>query len=185
MAIANGDKNPQTMSGNNGEQFLKSRGLIVPMTLAMSGVKTSVNSTNTSGDATFTPLASVTIPGGIMGPNGMIMVRAAFTVTNSANTKTLRVAFGGANYFFSLGVTTSATASLQFPIYNRNSYTSQVGGSSTSTPGVSGGSTGTLLTTNIDTNQDQVLQIGGNWGSAIASEIISLENYQVEIIPGF
>ena len=137
-----------------------------------------------TGTASETTLASVTIPGGLMGTNGSIQITTLWTVTNSGNTKTLRVRFGSslgtATAFQAPALTTSATLQSVGIIRNRGAANSQVGGQANATS-VFTNSTGSAVTGAIDTTVDQTIFISGQL--ATTSETITLESYRVDIFP--
>jgi len=150
---------------------LSSSGAATPIILAQSGVASSVTGTTSE-----TTLASITIPGGMMGANGSLRITPFFSVTNSANNKTLKVKLGS-TAFSSLAVTTSATTTLLVAVRNRGSASSQIAMSST---GV-GISTIAPQSGSVDTAVDQVLTITGQLAST--GETITLEGYTVEVLP--
>jgi hypothetical protein len=127
-------------------------------------------------------LATVTIPAGAMGPNGRLRITSLWTVTNSANTKGLRVKLGGAGGTDYSGVTLTASATLrtQIEICNRGAPNSQIG--FTASQGGFSVSTGANITSAIDTSVAQTIVFGGQKQSA--GETITLESYLVELFPG-
>lgn len=88
--------------------------------LAQSAVPVSVG-----GTLNEITLASVTVPGGLMGLNGAVRISSTASVTNSANNKTIRVKFGNQNIQQG-AVTTSLAINTQTTIRNRNSASSQL-----------------------------------------------------------
>lgn len=137
--------------------------------------QSAVAASNTGG-TTETTLATITIPAGAMGANGRIEVRALFSVTNSANTKTLRVRFGGTT-FASSAVTAVGSAPLLMNVANRNAANSQVGTLGTGF----GTASGAAITTAIDTTAAVNITITGQLG--LGTEAITLESYQVLLYP--
>lgn len=125
-------------------------------------------------------LATVTIPAGAMGLNGILRVHTMWTVTNSANNKILRVRFGGIGGTAYLGqtLTTSLTATDLRWIANRGAANSQIGPQS----GLAqlGSSTSAHQTSAIDTAAATTLVITGQ--KASAGETLTLESYLVELI---
>lgn len=142
--------------------------------LAQSGVAASI-----TGTVNETTLATIVIPGGMMGPNGAIRVTAVWSHTDSANTKRLVVTFGGVTYQYA-SATNSASYQTQAVIRNRNSMASQVGVGS-NVVGYAGTVT-PIVTSSLDTSQDQILLIRGKPGAV--GETVTLEGYTVEILPG-
>jgi len=143
----------------------------VPYSVAQSAVAVS-----TTGDTTENTLATITIPGGAMGANGVVRITSVFSYTTSANVKTLKVKFGGTAYQ-STTVTATASVRYQSQIQNRNSVSSQVGGH---TAGLFSTSTIAPVTSSVDTSSDVTILITGQNG--LSSETITLESYLVEVI---
>jgi hypothetical protein len=154
-------------------------GLIVGASLlAASAVALSV-----TGNTNETVLATVSIPAGSMGLNGGVVVKSTWSHTNSANSKTLRIRFGGVSgtAYLSYGATTTATLTeTERRIRNRNSASSQVGNAPTGVQ--SGGSSGAIPTSAVDTTAVVDIVISGQL--ALGSESITLENYEVWLLPG-
>jgi hypothetical protein len=125
-------------------------------------------------DTNENTLATVAVAGNLLGANGKLRITFLFTVTNSANNKTLRVRFGGTQ-FFGVVLTTSASYVFQFEIGNRGATNSQVSG-----PSSWGANTAAVTTGAIDTTASQNLTITGQ--KASAGETITLEGYTVEVI---
>jgi hypothetical protein len=146
-----------------------------PYVLSQSGASSSVTGTTTE-----TTLATITIPGGSMGPNGSLRISPLWSYTNSANTKTLRIKFAG-NTCYSSTPTTSAGLQAYFTIRNNNSASAQ-SAIGTGTSSGSGGSSTAVVSLTVDTSLDQVVVITGQLASA--AENISLLGYSVEVIPG-
>lgn len=146
-----------------------------PIILAQSAIAASV-----TGTLVETVLATINIPGGIMGANGAIRVIPIWSYPSSANNKTLRVKFG-ATAFYDVVVTANVSAQALIVIRNRNSQASQVGFAPQSGTGV-GGSTSPIVTAALDTSVDQYITITGQL--ALAGENITLEGYTVEVLPG-
>lgn len=144
-----------------------------PYILAASAVASSV-----TGTATETTLATITLPANSMGANGIVRVITAWTHTNSANNKTLRMKFGGTSYLNS-NVTTNATSRVETQISNRNATGSQVGHSPSATASFSS-SGSAIVTSAVDTTASVTLLITGQL--ATTSETITLESYIVEVL---
>lgn len=146
----------------------------IPVTLAHSAVAASL-----TGTAAETTLASITIPGGLMGPNGAVRITTIWSYTNSANNKFARVKFGGSLY---IGATLTTTAQFHHLIYiaNRGVTNSQIGAGNNTIPYGSG--TAALPISSIDTSQDQVITLTGQLANT--GETITLEAYSIEVLPG-
>jgi hypothetical protein len=132
-----------------------------------------------TGTVTETTLATITIPGGLMGPNGVARVTVLYTNSNSANNKTLRVKFGGTTYF-GPAVTTNVTSQAMVMVRNRNATNSQVGMAFGSTSGF-GGSSAAAVTSAVDTTADITLLITGQLANA--TDTLTLEGYTVDVLP--
>jgi len=131
---------------------------------------------STTGDTNENTLATITIPAGAMGANGIVRITTVFSYTNSANTKSLRVKFGGTTYQ-NTSVTTTASARYQTQIHNRNATNSQGGGHISGTFATSSGNP---VTSSVDTTAAVTVLITGQNG--LGSETITLESYSVEVI---
>ena len=150
--------------------------------IANSGTATARNSVNGAGDATEATVVSVNIPGGQVGPNGMIRVNAVWTYTNSARTKTMRIRLGGLSgtTYQSVAATTTTSVGMDALIFNRNSQASQiakVSGTVLLTPSATTGTTST-----VDTSVDTTVVFSAVWDAAAASENITLQAYSVEVL---
>lgn len=136
-----------------------------------------------TGTTTETVLATVTIPAGLLGMNGGLIVYSTWTTTNSANTKTPRVRFGGAagTIYGATGLTTTASYADVRRIRSRNSASSQVGGTSTSGGIGTVASGAAIVTSALDMTAAQDLVLTAQLG--LGSETITLENYEVWLLP--
>lgn len=124
--------------------------------------------------------ATVNIPAGALGPNGMIRVWALFSYTNNANVKTMRFRLGGAlgTAFVETQNTTTASQPFQRIIQNRGSQASQVSGAA-STGNSFAASASLPMTGTINTANAQDFVISGQLANA--GDEIALESYLVEI----
>ncbi len=145
--------------------------------LGRSGV--AVSHTGTTSETT---LATVSVPANAMGPNGLLRISALWGHTNSANTKTLRVSFGGTNF---LSVAPSATSTFQAitTITNRNATNSQIGPPSNSATASAFGTVGgARVAGSVDTTSAQDILFKATLANA--GENITLESYLVELAYG-
>lgn len=135
-----------------------------------------------TGDLVETALASITVPGGLMGANGRLRIITTWTIPNNADNKAMRVRLGGigGTQFFAQTLTAAAANKALTEIANRGAQNAQVGGPSNSI-GL-GSSTSANVVGALDTSQDQVLAITG--ALAVAADTITLESYSVEVFPG-
>jgi len=138
-----------------------------------------------TGTITETNMAAVRIPGGSMGPNGIVRLTALFSFPNSANNKVLTIRWNPAagnittNAIGSLTATTTAAAQLQFLVRNAGATNSQMvfGGQNGITP--YGNLAAANLTFSGDSTADLFLNI--NASSAGAGEVVTLQGYAAEI----
>lgn len=139
--------------------------------IAASGV-----SASHTGATSETTLASLTIPGGALGPNGALRITSQWSHTNSANNKTLRYRLGGVT-LMAPSVTTSAASAHQRTVQNRGAENAQVthGGGF---PNTFGGTANATLTATIDMSVSQTLTLSGQLANS--GENVTLESYIVE-----
>ncbi len=141
------------------------------------------NSANAAGDATAQTMATITIPGGAMGPNGTATVVTEWSYTNSANVKTLRGKIGGAGgtTFITSGPSTTLTLNQIKKISNVNSNSSQkfmVAG----IIGVGASTANAISTAAIDTSAAFTIVLECLWAGAVAAENITLESYFIDVV---
>lgn len=127
-----------------------------------------------TGTTAETTLASLTIPGGLLGASGTIIVIALWSHTNNANTKTKRVKYG--SFAAPYTETTSVSSRDYFSMHQRST-NAQV----TYSASGFGNSASALLTGSIDSTVDQTLSITGQLASA--SDTLTLEAIRVEVYP--
>lgn len=142
--------------------------------LAQTAVAASV-----TGTAAETVLATYTLKGGVMGPNGVVRVTTLWSTTNSSNNKTIKVKLAGTPFFAS-AVTTSASVSSINMIRNRNNQSSQAYFTTASTTFAATPSA--IVTSAINTTIDQNIEITGQLANT--GEAITLEGYTIELLPG-
>jgi hypothetical protein len=150
---------------------------LTPLVLGVSGTAASAGA-NTAENI----LATVTIPGGLMGPNGQLWVYTLWNYTNSANNKTLRVRLGGAGGTQALAITQTTTtqvADLRI-IQNAGAQNSQIFFDRGSVPHPGATSVGVNTTAAIDTSATTTLVITGQ--KATAGETLSLVSWSVQLI---
>ena len=135
-----------------------------------------------TGTLTETALATITIPAGAMGPNGVIRVQLLWTVTNNANAKTLRIRLGGIGGTAHMTISGASTVSVTAHrvIANRNSQSSQVSSSAATT--AFGNGAAAVVTGAIDTSASQTLVITAELGNI--ADTVTLESYLVELLNG-
>lgn len=133
-------------------------------------------------DTSEDTLATITIPAGAMGPNGLVRIHTRWSWTNGASNKTVRVRFSGAagTVYTTGSVTTNNGAALLTEIANRNSAASQVG--SVILEGSIGFSAQPVVTSSVDTTVATTVAITGQ--KASAGDALTLESYLVELVYG-
>lgn len=134
-----------------------------------------------TGTLVETTLATFIIPGGAMGPNGVLVIDSLWSYTNSANAKTLKITFGG-TAFWNIGPTTTSGNRKMLFIYNRNSQSSQIGYRSAGT-GSTGGNTGNGTTAAIDSSANVTVNLTGTLANT--GETIQLEYYYAYIAKSY
>lgn len=137
-----------------------------------------------TGTLSETVLASVNVPAGAMGPNGILRITTDWSYTNSANNKTLRARLGGLSgtAFDVIVPTTNAYQRRQCEIRNRNAQNVQLAPPSAFATGGWGTSTASVVTGAIDTSLSQTLVITGQLANI--GETITLQAYLVELAHG-
>ena len=155
---------------------IAAKNLSVPYVFAQSGATVSVGAVTTE-----EALATITIPGGAMGANGWVTVIASWDVTNSANTKTLRIRAGGVSgtVMYGQGFAASEIVTRVTHILNTDSETAQHALLITANAIGYGNVTGTRPSSTVDTTADWDLVITGQ--KTVSGETISLRGYQVII----
>lgn len=143
-------------------------------------IAASATAVSGSADTNENTLATVTIPAGIMGLNGIIRVTSHWTFTGSVNSKTWRVKFGSMSVQDN-GTTTAGVTSIRCmsEVRNVGATNSQKGNSYTLT--FAGSVPATAPTTAaIDTTAAVTLLLTGQKG--LAGETLTLDSYLVELI---
>ena len=133
-----------------------------------------------TGSTAETTLATVTIPGNALGPNGQIEIWAMFSLTNNANVKTPRFKFGSMT-FQSSALASSASQQIIGRLANRNATNSQVAFAGSGT-GLGSGSTAAPVTSAIDTTANVDLTITGQLANS--ADTMTLESYMVRLTYG-
>lgn len=139
--------------------------------------------TSVTGTTTPTVLASVTIPGGTMGPNGALRIQQEVTWTNSANVKNWVITFGGSN-IYSRGPTTPSANMRVCHVQNLNSEASQTYFNTTDGDGI--GTSSSMPTNTINTANDVVVELVATLSaaSAAAGETLTCQDLTIEVLQG-
>lgn len=118
-----------------------------------------------TGTTAETTLASVTIPGGLLGEDGAIRVYALYSFAGTAGTKTSRMRFGGTSFAAASGVAADVGRCTVRTITNINQ-SSQRGAAEIS---FSDTGSGAIVLTSIDTSADRPLNINAQLANAADS----------------
>lgn len=129
-------------------------------------------------DTTYTTLATVTVPGGLMNANGKIVIEQDWKHTNSVTVKNLRVDWGG-NWITGPSVTTVVNSFFMLAVKNANSLGSQI-----MLNGIGYGSSALDTTSSVDTTANVAIDFKCNWAANVAGEQIILRGYSVWYYPG-
>lgn len=145
-----------------------------PVNLYTTGSTTTVV-TNTTAE---TQVASFTLPGGVMGLNGVLRLCPMFSQTSGASGKTLRIMLGAATAITqSFGGAGSASAYGILTVRNLNSQSSQK--STRGTFGV-GTTSSAIGTSAADTSADITVSLTVQMGAL--AETVTLEHLFVEVL---
>lgn len=181
---ASGLSSPATfrLPANGGEVLTDA--MAVPRLLAVTAQPLAVYDTTTNAQMLF----SCTIPGGLLGTNGSLLVDLSVSMTAVALPRIIQTRLGGYSggilQYISLNGASLASWRGQFLITNRGVANSQLGLMDSASYAYSPGST-PFLATAVDTGVDQDLVVLGAW-SAVGdgSRHITLERVMVQFLPG-
>jgi hypothetical protein len=138
-----------------------------------------VPSTNTISEET---LATVTLPAGAMGPNGVLRITTLWTFNNNANVKTPRIRLGGVSgsIIYAPAGANQVNISDMRIVRNRNAQNSQI---SQPISGIAFNvTTGTAFTGAVDTSA--AVDIVFSSQKATGTDTLTLESYMVEVYYG-
>lgn len=150
----------------------------VPTLLASSGAAVSVGAVTTEAI-----LATIVIPAGLLGANGVIFVDHSSTTNNGADDKIIRVRLGASGAgtagtaLQTLTYTTSVSQHGGLSIINRNAENSQISSQASGLTTQFGVATGAHVTAAIDTSAATEIVITGQKETAI--DTLTLEAYKV------
>jgi hypothetical protein len=181
-AILNGTLdigNADTTLSRLAARTLGVEGKALPYVFAQSGTAVSVSAVTSE-----ETLATITIPGGAMGPNGWVGVSTIWSCNNDADAKTGRVRVGGGAGTAFFGVNMSSNVGLSRAVYvvNSNSASSQKANIAGGNAGGTGVFTSAAPTASVNTASDWDLVITGQ--KADSADTLTLEAYQVIICYG-
>lgn len=145
----------------------------LPYILGKSGVAVPL-----TGTLVETPMASVLLPGGLMGRFGWLRITSLWSFTNNANNKVMRPKLG-ASTLATFTATATAGVRMSNIIANRGAENSQVAptGSGAFADAASVG-VGTFA---VDTTADQLVTLTGQLANIADS--ITLEAWMIEVMP--
>lgn len=136
-----------------------------------------------TGDTNETTLATISVPAGAMGPNGILRITAIFGATGSAGTKTARVKLSSTTFSQLAMSSAQSGQKVQVEIHNRNSSSSQISHNSGGAQAGSWGlSTSAPTTGSIATSSAQDITLTGQLANGADS--IAIEAYTVEVLYG-
>lgn len=132
-----------------------------------------------TGTLAETQMAAVSVPGGLLGPNGWVRVSSWWSATNNANAKQVKASFAGTQFFSASNGNWQAYG-MQSVIANRGNEAVQV------SPPVNVNLTQAVMaqpmrTYAIDTAADQVLELRGMLANV--ADVLTLEAWLVEVFP--
>lgn len=158
----------------NGESF----GGYGSQAIAKSYVGASRSSVNAAGDGTDVVLATLNLPGYIMGPNSKIRIMSDWAFTNSSSTKTPSIRWGVAGSITAPAFTTNGSAKIMTEIANANAFTAQ---KIINNPAIGAG--GPIIDRTADTRSPVSIDFVCKWGGAVAGETFALVGYVIELLP--
>lgn len=110
-----------------------------------------------TGTTNETTLASVTIPGGLMGSDGSIRVYALYSFTGVAGTKAIRAKLGGANFISLSSTAATLSASVSKNVVNLTASSQAALATGTISDGSS--QTSGIVSLSVDTTADQAMAL--------------------------
>lgn len=123
---------------------------------------------------------SLSIPGGTLGPNGVLRVTSLWNLLNNADAKTSLITFGGTT-ISNCSLASVGSLQTQTLLYNRGSSAINASIAAGNVTGL-GGSAGVVNQTAINTAAAQTLALGATM--ATATDYIELSGYLVEVLQG-
>lgn len=129
-----------------------------------------------TGTTVETTLLTINIPSGLIGTNGKVKMYPLYSMTNNANSKTLRVKLGGSTAF-STSVSSSSQSSALVIIRNIGSESVQK--SATTVVSGLGNNSATLTTLAIDTSVTTTIVVTGQLANS--ADTMTLEDFFMEI----
>lgn len=131
-----------------------------------------------TGTLNETALATITIPGGTIGPNGRLRVWFTTVATVNTNDKYIAARFGSADVGGYIGIANSPNQRFDCDVVNQNSQSVQYTSNENFLTGI--GFNQIASTGAVDTSVDQMLVISGSLANIADS--ITLTAYSVEVM---
>lgn len=135
-----------------------------------------------TGTTAETAIATVTVPGKLLGKNGILRITTNWGHTNNANAKSLRIRVGtvAGTQLLSASAASALRTYAMIALHNRNNVAAQIGNTNTGSTTGYGQNTSTPLTTTIDTDADFNIVFSGQLG--VGTDTITLEGYFIEAL---
>ena len=134
-----------------------------------------------TGATTEITLATVTVPGGLMGANGSLRIDHSDRNNNSAGTKLARWVFTGTNYAYNVSKTTQVSERLITFIRNRGSQNIQI---FSNYAGYGTFSSDPYTAAAVDTSVDVALAFKATCATGAGVDFLIFETAVVEVLPG-
>jgi hypothetical protein len=135
------------------------------------------NTQSLASGTTETTLATFTLPPNTLGANGSVRITAVWTITNSANNKTVKVNFGSTSIWNQVLTTTTTHRMVPTLISNRGATNSQVCFPNSV---VMSSTTSSIINMTEDTTNPVTITVTGQ--KALGTEVLALEQFLVELI---
>jgi hypothetical protein len=133
-----------------------------------------------SGTSTWEDLITFTVPANSMGANGFLRVTSVWSLTNNANSKFVRILFGGGDVWLAQVINVS-TVQICCILSNRNATNAQFRMPQSTTAAISGTSTAAVAANlAIDTTVNQTVSIQG-W-KVDAGDTVTAQAAIVEVV---
>ena len=130
-----------------------------------------------TGTTSETTLLTVNIPAGLIGISGKVKMYPLYSMTNNANSKTLRVKLGGSTAFSTAVASSSQSSAL---VIIRNIGSESVQKSSTIVVSGFGNNSAALATLAIDTSVATTITVTGQLANS--ADTMTLEDFFMEIV---
>ena len=144
-------------------------------------IQSYVASAALTGTTAETTMATINVPGNLLGPKGVLVLTTLWSATAVGGTKTQRAKFGGTTLWTGTMAANALGSYLGIvQIANRNATNSQIATPPTITSGY-GQNNAAIVTTALDTTAVQQITVTGQL--AVGTDTLTLEGYSVEFKP--